>query len=201
MRRRARRGRSRRMRRWSARTSTPPGRGMSAGRHQAGAAGGDPADAPARTGDSPKCRTRPTATTLARPGKDREALGQSRGGLTTRSPASGSAAGAGPGTCAGCVRRPGLRLASGLAQLRAPRQRPAADKPARSADKASAGRPALTARRGIKATIPEPADQIRHRLRRGSRGGRRPARPSQPAAQHKRAAWTGSAITEVISAR
>ena len=30
-------------------------------------------------------------------------------------------------------------------------------------------------RRGIKATIPEPAGQIRHRLRRGSRGGRPPA--------------------------
>ena len=30
-------------------------------------------------------------------------------------------------------------------------------------------------RRGIKATIPEPADQARNRLRRGSRGGRPPA--------------------------
>ncbi len=30
-------------------------------------------------------------------------------------------------------------------------------------------------RRGIKATIPEPADQIAHRARRGSNGGRRPA--------------------------
>ena len=30
-------------------------------------------------------------------------------------------------------------------------------------------------RRGIKATIPEPADQARHRLRRGCRGGRPPA--------------------------
>jgi transposase len=30
-------------------------------------------------------------------------------------------------------------------------------------------------RRGIKATIPEPADQIRSRLRRGSKGGRPPA--------------------------
>ena len=30
-------------------------------------------------------------------------------------------------------------------------------------------------RRGIKATIPEPADQIRNRLRRGSAGGRPPA--------------------------
>ena len=30
-------------------------------------------------------------------------------------------------------------------------------------------------KRGIKATIPEPADQIRNRLRRGSRGGRPPA--------------------------
>jgi transposase len=29
-------------------------------------------------------------------------------------------------------------------------------------------------RRGIKATIPEPADQVRHRLRRGSKGGRPP---------------------------
>lgn len=30
-------------------------------------------------------------------------------------------------------------------------------------------------RRGIRCTIPEKADQIRHRKRRGSRGGRRPA--------------------------
>lgn len=30
-------------------------------------------------------------------------------------------------------------------------------------------------RRGIKATIPEPADQITHRARRGNEGGRRPA--------------------------
>jgi transposase len=30
-------------------------------------------------------------------------------------------------------------------------------------------------RRGIKATIPEPADQVRNRLRRGSKGGRPPA--------------------------
>ena len=30
-------------------------------------------------------------------------------------------------------------------------------------------------RRGIKATIPEPADQVRNRLKRGSRGGRPPA--------------------------
>lgn len=30
-------------------------------------------------------------------------------------------------------------------------------------------------RRGITATIPEPADQIRHRAKRGSRGGRPPA--------------------------
>jgi transposase len=30
-------------------------------------------------------------------------------------------------------------------------------------------------KRGIKATIPEPADQVRNRLRRGSEGGRPPA--------------------------
>ena len=33
--------------------------------------------------------------------------------------------------------------------------------------------------RGIKAVIPEPSDQIRHRKRRGSRGGRRPAFDAQ----------------------
>ena len=45
------------------------------------------------------------------------------------------------------------------------------------ADKAYSSRATRThlRRRGIKATIPEPADQIRHRLRRGSRGGRPPA--------------------------
>lgn len=30
-------------------------------------------------------------------------------------------------------------------------------------------------KRGIKATIPEPGDQVRHRQRRGSKGGRPPA--------------------------
>jgi len=39
-------------------------------------------------------------------------------------------------------------------------------------------------RRGIKATIPEPADQIRSRLRRSSRGGRPPA--FDPAAYKQR---------------
>jgi transposase len=39
-------------------------------------------------------------------------------------------------------------------------------------------------RRGIKATIPEPADQARNRLRRGSQGGRPPA--FSPAAYKQR---------------
>jgi transposase len=39
-------------------------------------------------------------------------------------------------------------------------------------------------RRGIRATIPEPADQVRHRLRRGARGGRPPA--FDPAAYKQR---------------
>lgn len=34
---------------------------------------------------------------------------------------------------------------------------------------------ALLRRRGIRATIPQPADQIRHRKNKGSRGGRPPA--------------------------
>ena len=37
---------------------------------------------------------------------------------------------------------------------------------------AAAATRALLRRRGIKAVIPEPADQIGHRLRKGSRGGR-----------------------------
>jgi transposase len=43
-------------------------------------------------------------------------------------------------------------------------------------------------RRGIKGTIPEPADQIRSRLRRGRRGGRRGGRPPafDPAAYKQR---------------
>jgi transposase len=45
------------------------------------------------------------------------------------------------------------------------------------ADKAYGSRAnrAYLRRRGIKCTIPEKADQIRHRKNRGSRGGRRPA--------------------------
>jgi transposase len=39
-------------------------------------------------------------------------------------------------------------------------------------------------RRGIKATIPQPADQVRHRLRRGSAGGRPPV--FDPAAYRQR---------------
>jgi transposase len=44
------------------------------------------------------------------------------------------------------------------------------------ADKAYSSRAIRThlRRRGIASTIPEPADQARHRLRRGSRGGRPP---------------------------
>ncbi len=45
------------------------------------------------------------------------------------------------------------------------------------ADKAYGSRAnrAYLRRRGIRCTIPEKADQIRHRKNRGSRGGRRPA--------------------------
>jgi transposase len=64
-----------------------------------------------------------------------------------------------------------------LAALEIPRDGPgrARTRPdALLGDKAysSRGHRALLRRRGIKSVIPEPADQIGHRLRKGSRGGR-----------------------------
>ena len=111
---------------------------------------------------------------------DREALGRSRGGLSTkihlvadtrcRPVASAITAG---------QRHDSLMLETVLGQVRIPRLGPG--RPRRRPDRVLADK-AYSSRRirghlrrhRIKATIPEPADQVRHRAARGSRGGRPP---------------------------
>ena len=76
------------------------------------------------------------------------------------------------------ARLPGLCPADGSAEDRAARPGPAPDPAGPGAGDKAYSSSAIRAhlrRRGIKATIPEPADQVRHRLRRGSSGGRPPA--------------------------
>jgi len=119
----------------------------------------------------------------ARQGKpaEREALGRSRGGLTTKIHLLADS---------GC--RPLARVTSAgqrhdsvafaplmarLAIARRGRGRPRTRPGRVLADKAYSSRAIRShlRRRAIKATIPQPADQIRSRLRRGSKGGRPPA--------------------------
>ena len=106
------------------------------------------------------------------------ALGRSRGGLTTKAHLLVD------GRCRPLViavtpgqagDSPALPLL--LDELRVPRRgpgRPRTTPAALRADKAYSSRAhrARLRRRGIKAVIPEPADQVRHRRNRGSRGGR-----------------------------
>ena len=131
----------------------------------------------------------PAGTKPARP-KEREALGRSRGGLTTKVHLLADA---------GC--RPLARVTSAgqrhdslafiplLGRLAIARRGPGRPRtrPGRVlADKAYSSKAIRSClrRRGIKATIPEPADQIRGRLRRGSKGGRPPG--FDPAAYKQR---------------
>ena len=104
------------------------------------------------------------------------AIGRSRGGLTTKLHALVDGRGrplvvhAGPGHANDSPMLPIL-----LAALEVPRVGPgrARTRPeALLGDKAysSRGHRALLRRRGIKTVIPEPSDQIGHRLRKGSRG-------------------------------
>jgi transposase len=113
--------------------------------------------------------------------KDREALGRSRGGLTSKIH-----------LLADCGCRPLARVTSAgqrhdslafrllMGRLAIARRGPGRPRtrPGRVlGDKAysSAAIRAHLRRRKIKTTIPEPADQVKNRLRRGSRGGRPPA--------------------------
>jgi transposase len=113
--------------------------------------------------------------------RDREALGRSRGGLSAKVHLLAD----GRSRPLVHVLSPGQRgdtlaYAPLMARLTVPRSRPG---PVRSrpdrliADRAysAAGLRADLRRRRITATIPVPDDQVRHRLRRASRGGRPPA--------------------------
>ena len=109
---------------------------------------------------------------------DDHAIGRSRGGLTTKTHALVDGRGlplviaVTPGQAGDSPALPRL-----LAELRVPRLgpgRPRTTPAALRGDKAysSRGHRARLRARGIQAVIPEPADQIGHRLSKGSRGGR-----------------------------
>lgn len=109
------------------------------------------------------------------------ALGRSRGGLSTKLHLA-SEQGQRPLSMLITAGQAGdsPQFTAVLAGIRVPRQGPgsARTRPDRVlADKAysSRGNRAELRRRGIRATIGEPADQVGHRLRRGSAGGRPPA--------------------------
>jgi len=113
--------------------------------------------------------------------RDREALGRSRGGLTSKIHllADSGCRPLARVTSAG-QRHDSLALVPLMGQLaiaRRGRGRPRTRPGRVLGDKAysSAAIRGHLRERGIKATIPEPADQVRNRLRRGSRGGRPPA--------------------------
>jgi len=158
------------------------------------AAGGGAAERPGAQGADPNDKDPPDPGANQGKPKEREALGRSRGGLTTKVRLLADS---------GC--RPLARLNSAgqrhdsvafiplmgrLKVARRGRGRPRT-RPARVlADKAysSGAIRSHLRRRGIRATISEPADQIRGRLRRGTKGGRPPAfdPPASQAAQHRR---------------
>jgi transposase len=148
--------------------------------HAAGARRAPPADIdPARL--APAALSPPACPRGDAGLRDREALGRSRGGLTSKIHLLADS---------GC--RPLARLTSAgqrhdsvaflplMARLTVARRGPGRPRtrPGRVlCDKAyssSAIRAHLRSRK-IRATIPEPADQVRNRLKRGSRGGRPPA--------------------------
>jgi transposase len=111
-------------------------------------------------------------------GRDREALGRSRGGLSTKIhlAADARARPLARVTSAG-QRNDALGFEPVMHRLRVARRGPGRPRtrPGRVlADKAysSRGIRSHLRRRGITAVIPEPSDQIRHRRRRGSAGGR-----------------------------
>ena len=110
--------------------------------------------------------------------RDREALGRSRGGVSTKIhlAADSRARPLARVTSAG-QRNDALGFEPVMRRIRVARRGPGRPRtrPGRVlADKAysSRGIRSHLRRRRIQAVIPEPADQIRHRKRRGSRGGR-----------------------------
>src|SRR6266568_3616850 len=148
--------------------------------HAAGARRAPPADVdPGRL--APAALSDPVRPRGAGELRSREALGRSRGGLTSKSCllADSGCRPLARLTSAG-QRHDSLAFAPLMGQLKIARRCPGRPRtrPGRVlGDKAysSAAIRAHLRRRGIKATIPEPADQVRNRLKRGSRGGRPPA--------------------------
>jgi transposase len=154
----SRSGRWRWTRRWCARTSTPPVPGASQSLVRAGGAGSNDKD----------------------PGPGREALGRSRGGLTTKIHLAADIR-CRPVSRVTTVgqRHDSVAFESVLAGVRVRRRERgrARTRPDRVlCDKAYSSKAirAYLRRRGIRATIPEPADQQGNRARRGSAGGRPP---------------------------
>ena len=148
--------------------------------HAAGARRAPPADVdPARL--APAVLSDPARLRGAGQLRSREALGRSRGGLTSKIHllADSGCRPLARVTSAG-QRHDSLAFAPLMGQLKIARRcsgRPRTRPGRVLGDKAysSSAIRAHLRRRGIKATIPEPADQARNRLRRGSRGGRPPA--------------------------
>jgi transposase len=112
---------------------------------------------------------------------EREALGRSRGGFTTKIVLAGDsrARPVSRVTLAG-QRHDSIAFTQVMAGIRICRRgsgRPRTTPGHLLGDKAFSNKTIRghCRRRGITATIPEPADQIRHRAKRGSRGGRPPA--------------------------
>jgi transposase len=129
-------------------------------------------------GAGPNDKNPDTAAASTGGGRDRETLGRSRGGLSTKIhlAADSRARPLARVTSAG-QRNDALGFEPVMARLRVARPGPGRPRtrPGRVlADKAysSRGIRSHLRRRGIQTVIPEPADQARHRRRRGSSGGR-----------------------------
>ena len=112
--------------------------------------------------------------------RDREAIGRSRGGLTTKIHLLADLRSRPLATVTTAGQRgDALGFAPLMRRLRIPRKGRAVRAPDRTGCWATrptpAGRSArICARRKVRAVIPQPADQIAHRRRRGAAGGRPP---------------------------
>jgi|HubBroStandDraft_5_1064220.scaffolds.fasta_scaffold03504_2 transposase len=148
--------------------------------HAAGARRAPPADVdPARL--APAALSDPVRLRGAGELRGREALGRSRGGLTSKIHllADSGCRPLARVTSAG-QRHDSLAFAPLMDQLKIARRCPGRPRtrPGRVLGDKAYSSTAIRAhlrRRGIKATIPQPADQVKNRLKRGSRGGRPPA--------------------------
>ena len=148
--------------------------------HAAGARRAPPADVdPARL--APAALSDPVRLRGAGELRGREALGRSRGGTASKIHllADSGCRPLARVTSAG-QRHDSLAFAPLMDQLKIARRCPGRPRtrPGRVLGDKACSSSAIRAhlrRRGIKATIPQPADQVKNRLKRGSRGGRPPA--------------------------